>query len=400
MSTTVSPSTTSAPTRADVAPAGAQLSRKRAHRRKLFKLLSFVACYVALELVCALLYKRILSPAERGGISPLRNNTYNRINNIPHPYTLITLNPESRDYGEVQNNSLGFRSPETTVPKPPGVFRIFCLGGSTTYGTSVHKPEQAYPAQLGDFLRERTGNPKIEVINAGISYASSFEVLSTFLYRVLPLEPDLVIVDASLNDVEPLLLPDYAEDYTHWRRNWVRPAAPPWLRLALHSPMFSFFYAKLAQPHTQAASYQKTLLNVHNLESLELSPAVKARKPTAFRRNMENLILVAKGRGIKVMLVTGKNKKPIPHVDWVLALHRQVDEELSKKYDVPVCDFYHRAQIADDHWVNAGGEPDINHLDAAGERLKAELIGGDVLSHFGSEIDRRAPGSGSTASRF
>ncbi len=75
----------------------APLSKRRRARRRLFKLLSVVVCYMFVEAFCFLLYTKILSPAERGAISPIRNNTYHLINNLPHPYTLITLNPESRD---------------------------------------------------------------------------------------------------------------------------------------------------------------------------------------------------------------------------------------------------------------------------------------------------------------
>ena len=34
----------------------------------------------------------------------------------------------------VDVNSLGFRGPEIPIPKPAGVFRVFALGESTTFG--------------------------------------------------------------------------------------------------------------------------------------------------------------------------------------------------------------------------------------------------------------------------
>ncbi len=75
-------------------------------------------------------------------------------------------------------------------------------------------------------------------------------------------------------------------------------------------------------------------------------------------------------------------------------MHREVSDDLSKKYGVPVCDFHGRAKIDDAHWVNAKGEPDINHLDLVGERQKAELIGGDVPDgiSFGNDFSHDASG--------
>ena len=121
----------------EIAPSQPLLSPHRRARRRVFVAVILVACYLLLEGVCVFVYKLGLTKAERGAISPLRHNAFETITWTPHPYTLITLNPKSKDYGLTQINSLGFRSPETSVEKPRGVVRIVCLGGSTTYGTSV-----------------------------------------------------------------------------------------------------------------------------------------------------------------------------------------------------------------------------------------------------------------------
>lgn len=370
----------------------APLSARRRARLRVFKLMMVVVAILFVEAFCGLFYKKLLSEPERAAVAPIRANAYSRAIQQPHPYTLITLSPGRSNDGYRQINDRGFRSSEVAMPKPPGRFRIFCLGGSTTYGTSVADPAKTYPAQLQAYLREKSGNPDIEVINAGISYACSFEVLSTFLYRVLPLEPDLVVVDASINDVEPLLMPEYAEDYTHWRQNWTAPSAPFWLRAALMSPTFSILYAKIAKPHTKAASYQKAKLNVHYLDKLDVSSEVLARKPTAYRRNLENLVLVAKGRGIKVMLANARNRDTQPHIERVYEMHREVTSDLSKTYGVAVCDFHSLGmRIPKSHFVNIRGGSDPNHLDAAGERMKAEIFGDTLLKSFPEALRRAAP---------
>src|SRR6202043_2312756 len=74
---------------------------------------------------------------------------------------------------DVTNNSLGFRSPERTFAKPPGVRRVITLGGSTTWDGPTN--DQTWPAILERELNQEyagTGH-RVEVINMGIDMASS-----------------------------------------------------------------------------------------------------------------------------------------------------------------------------------------------------------------------------------
>ncbi len=94
-------------------------------------------------------------------------------------------------------NNLGFRGGSVAVPKPAGVYRIVCVGGSTT----VEGPtgETTYPAILERRLREMIGTPNIEVVNAGVHGANSATVLSR-AQDYLALEPDLVVEYNFIND--------------------------------------------------------------------------------------------------------------------------------------------------------------------------------------------------------
>src|SRR5580765_5598387 len=59
---------------------------------------------------------------------------------IPHPYLSFDLKPSFRTppgaEQQCSHNALGFRGKETTLEKPPGVFRIVTMGGSSVYGQS------------------------------------------------------------------------------------------------------------------------------------------------------------------------------------------------------------------------------------------------------------------------
>lgn len=79
-----------------------------------------------------------------------------------------------------------------SVPKPPGTFRIFCLGGSTTVGYP-YGYAGSFAAFLRDRLRATFPDRKIEVINLGMTATNSFTVND--IARELPAyEPDLLVV--------------------------------------------------------------------------------------------------------------------------------------------------------------------------------------------------------------
>ena len=90
--------------------------------------------------------------------------------------------------------------------KPPEVFRIIMLGGSTVEGVGAESPTQNLPGQLRRLLGERatrvglTAHERVEVINAGVAgYHSGLEYLS-LLVDLVDYQPDLVIFYDGWND--------------------------------------------------------------------------------------------------------------------------------------------------------------------------------------------------------
>ena len=99
-------------------------------------------------------------------------------------------------------NSLGFRSEEISRVKPAGTVRIACLGASTTFCAEVSSNRATWPQRLGELLQVRHPELKIEVINAAIPGCSLAGSLENLRQRVLPLDPDIVIVYHAHNDLK------------------------------------------------------------------------------------------------------------------------------------------------------------------------------------------------------
>ena len=116
-----------------------------------------------------------------------------------HEETVDTVNLAKNKSQRVRFsiNSRSFRGPEFTSAKTPGTLRIFCVGGSTTAGNSVND-DQTWPAFLESFLRAR--GHRAEVINAGVQGWYSYQDLLRFKNELVKYEPDLVLINQSVND--------------------------------------------------------------------------------------------------------------------------------------------------------------------------------------------------------
>jgi acyl-CoA thioesterase-1 len=96
------------------------------------------------------------------------------------------------------------------LPPLPGVraeldagapLTIVALGSSSTEGAGASSREASYPARLEGLLRARLPGVEIRVVNAGKGGETSAEMLARMEREVVALQPDLVIWQASGNEV-------------------------------------------------------------------------------------------------------------------------------------------------------------------------------------------------------
>jgi lysophospholipase L1-like esterase len=125
---------------------------------------------------------------------------------IDHNYIKYSTFPNSSVTSHEPNttdtiniNSFGLRGPEFDQEKPDNTYRIFIVGGSSTFGTGV-TDENTITGIMQELFEYSNPEWNIEVINAGIPGAESLR--ETWLIRniIFELEPDFIINFGGFNE--------------------------------------------------------------------------------------------------------------------------------------------------------------------------------------------------------
>ena len=118
----------------------------------------------------------------------------------------------------LQTNEFGFRDHAIVMPKPQDVYRIVCIGGSTT--EEGNSTDATYPKIVERKLAGLFGNGRIEVINAGTCGTNSYNMRRRF-GDFLALQPDLVLFYGGVNDTTHLHSQFWLESVPQWKK-WAR----------------------------------------------------------------------------------------------------------------------------------------------------------------------------------
>ena len=86
-----------------------------------------------------------------------------------NPVLRYELAPGAPD-GDTVLNRDGMRDREFPLAKPPGTFRIACIGDSITFGFGIDHPADTYPQRLESLLNSYCGSSsqRFEVLNFGV----------------------------------------------------------------------------------------------------------------------------------------------------------------------------------------------------------------------------------------
>lgn len=114
---------------------------------------------------------------------------------------LVFYAPGSRKEVVGRLNAQGFRGDDFSLEKKPGTYRIACLGDSFTFGHGVRQ-EETFPSQLEKILNAETRDGIFEVFNFGVGGYNTEQEAILLEEKVLSYDPDLVILQYLLNDIE------------------------------------------------------------------------------------------------------------------------------------------------------------------------------------------------------
>ena len=297
----------------------------------------------------------------------------------PHPYLSYYPTPNYQK-GLTSHNSLGYRNDEFPLEKPSGVYRIVALGGSSTYDVSIKDNAHTFTAQLERLLKEDYGYQNVQVINAGVPGYNSWEILVNLEFRVLDLDPDLVIIYENTNDVHARMVEPsaYRGDDLGRRQAWQVPPVALWEHSALLrivSRMMNMSRQVSIDDFVSSPTYVSWPFEYRLIEdNLDPGEILKENPPIYFRRNLEIMCAIAKEHGVTILLTTWAYS---PYMnDYASQDYYQrgfqenndVVKEVANRHHIPLFDFAEVMPQDAKYWA------DGRHANEAGALLKATLF--------------------------
>ena len=218
----------------------------------------------------------------------------------PHRRLRYGLTPNVDYYGWFKINSHGFRGREFSQKKPPGVFRIVCVGGSTTFdGGSVGK-SLPWPEVLESELRRLLGTDTVEVLNLGIGGATSLDSLIDLQMRGLSFEPDLVIVYQTHNDLI-YSIPQPYKEYSSLYPLEDRPRSSFIRWLTYNSLLYAKSEERVFGALSGAVGAVRKVLALAEPEPGDDRKESMERGLAAFRSNVRSIAAIAKANNLRIV---------------------------------------------------------------------------------------------------
>ncbi len=293
---------------------------------------------------------------------------------IPHHYLNYYPNPKYKR-GKTYHNSLGYRNDEFSIKKPEGVFRIVAIGGSSTYTISVKDNEKIFTSQLERILQDKYGYDNVKVINAGVGGYNSWESLINLEFRVLDLDPDLIIIYHGTNDVQTRFVDpkSYSGDNSGRRKQWRSPNIP----ILEQSALFRILLRNsgiTSQVGIGNFVDSNTSYKPNSVIDKDPFGLLKKNPPVYFERNLNNMVAVSRANGAEIMFATWAHSPNFgdyastPHYEQGFRENNEVAKEVAQINGIPMFDFASKMPNDRAYWA------DGRHVNELGAEKKAELF--------------------------
>lgn len=382
---------------------------------RLFIVLIWVLSICLFDALVGIFYNQITPEFGRKNLAVLLDGATKRriLTLTPHAYLVYENTPNYEAHGYRQHNNQGYRNSNNLVlEKNDLIIRVLALGGSTTYSRGVDNPEDSWVEKLqaivNDTLKYST-NYQVEIINGGLPWGTSGELLNHYLFRDRYLDIDLVIVHSGGNDIGPLFYADYTPEYNNWRypkatgQNGLRPGEKSIITMSnTIRAFYALWYSRI--------SYTLTDVYVHTNSRTKVKPSdglenVKGNEPLGYERNLGLLFRNIVDDSTDVIffqfydpgrsLASGNNKEALEqalrttdylnHLEAsILALHK--NEAVSRNLCLMANIDY--LKIPDDS-IPVEYFIDQCHLNATGQMFKAKFLYEKVLEHVMTIINKR-----------
>ncbi len=274
---------------------------------------------------------------------------------------------------EFNTNNVGFRGQDVVLPKPEGLFRIVCIGGSTT--EEGGSDDTTYPALLEKRLRDALPSHTFEVVNCGVSGMDTrLHVLRIGDY--LRLDPDLIILYEGVNDVARALPDSWYE-----RASW-------WRKAAWHSQFVRRYRSSFLLPPRDTIDEDVRAVPLANIEAIrrvaaqagvplalcsiavpDLAKALPSQRALLRRQTQHAALLPIATADVYCRGITAYNEALPRFCDAAGISYLPVAESLD----------------GDPRWFN-----DVCHMNEFGIDAKAEVIAAGILDCLGDLLTQGA----------
>jgi hypothetical protein len=174
-----------------------------------FRKLLGAACVLLITLIALEIAVRIWGYSEPQIYDPIYTS-FDRTTDIPYIHKSNLREARARGLAVINTDNLGLRTTRVGASygvKPPNEYRIALVGDSVTFGEGVPRTEDTFAQVLEDMLNRQPGR-FVRVFNFSASGYSVKQMAASLEYRMLDIQPDLVVLAMIPEDFNILRTPD------------------------------------------------------------------------------------------------------------------------------------------------------------------------------------------------